>query len=130
MQGWAAPPVPLAGAVDCASRHRYNPGMSTKTLTYADGIRLLAQWHGEDQDPPVTIFSYDDPEGMVVRLLEVSEGFPVSGEAWPIAFGASQDLPFRSEVIIVAPEDLAEIEAGRIAMPASWGGQRRRVWPE
>ena len=96
--------------------------------TYEDAIRTLAAWHGEDQYPPVTIYSYDDPEGKTVRLLEVSEGFPVSGEAWPIAFGASDDLPFRSEVIIVAPEDLERIDKGEIAMPADWRGQRRTVW--
>ena len=98
--------------------------------TYDAAVQLLAQWHGEEADPPVTIYSYDDPEERVVRLLEVSEGFPASGEAWAVGFGPSTEFGYYSEVILLTPDEYqATLDQG-LPLPEKWRGPvSRKVWP-
>ena len=97
---------------------------------YEEAVRTLARWHGEGENEPIVIFSVDDPEGGVVRLLEVSDAFPATGEAWPIGFGPSREFPFPSEVIVVTGAEYQAIERGEMPLPERWAGlTRRQVWP-
>ena len=99
--------------------------------TYDEAVRLLAHWHGEGDEPPVTIYSCDDPGQRVVRLVEVSEGFPATGEMWPVVFGRSEEFPFKSAVVLVTPGEWAQIRSGRLALPDGWdAADMTRVWPE
>ncbi len=100
---------------------------------YENAISTLARWHGEGEDPPVDIYSFDDSDerNPVVRLVEVSDGFLTTGEPWPVTFGRSDELPYPSTVILVSTEDWQRVTSGEIQLPPGWDlGKRRKVWPE
>jgi hypothetical protein len=98
--------------------------------SYQEAVETLARWHGEDEDPPVIIYSFDDPQEQTVRLLEVSEGFPTTGEAITWAFGQSPEFPYRSEVVMVTPEEWEQIKSGGFALPPQWDPtSQAQVWP-
>ena len=101
------------------------------SMIYADAIEMLARWHADDQDPPITVYSFDDPDEQEVRLLEVSEAFVTSEEVWPVTFRATDQLPYMSTVILVSAEEYDGLETGEFALPEGWPplNEGRRVWP-
>jgi hypothetical protein len=124
----------LVVVVDSLVGTEYTPPMATETHdvanTYDEAVALLAQWHGEDQDPSVDIYSYRDPQERVVRLLEVSDGFPASGEAWAVGFGPSSEFPYPSEVILLTPEEYQALLNEALPLPEKWVGLKsEKVWP-
>ena len=90
----------------------------------------MALEHGEGQPPDVQIIEFCDPEEQTVRLLEISDAFPTTNEAWAMRFPPSADFGYRSEFIIVTPEEWEKVQSGEIALPEGWAGlTRRQVWP-
>lgn len=61
----------------------------------------------------------------MVRLLEVSGSVGSWGkpEVLPVRFAPKPDagIPYASVVILLSPEDWAEVRAGRVRLPADWG---------
>jgi len=56
----------------------------------------------------------------VVRLLEVTDLVPETGEVYPIEFGPTREMPYRTVVAQVTPEEWAQIQAGDIELPVGW----------
>ena len=99
--------------------------------TYEAAAKALARWHGEGQKPRVTIYLFPDPAQGVVRLLEVSDGFPETGEILPLTIGPTPELPFASTAITVTREEFRQVGTGRLRLPPDWDWDRkRRVWPD
>lgn len=103
----------------------------TETMSYPEAVGTLAEWHGQDQDPVVEVYSFDDPEEEEVRLLEVSEAFFTSGEVLPLSFRATEELPYVSTVILLSPEEYGRLRNGELGLPEGWGEstEGRKVWP-
>jgi hypothetical protein len=95
--------------------------------TYEQAVELLARWHREEVPSMVAIWSYDDPDEKVVRLLEVDELYAPEGEIWSYHFTASETFPFRTEVALVGPEDFAAAEAGTVSLPKGYQKVERRL---
>ena len=87
---------------------------------YEDAVLLLANWHRERGDAGFAAYSFPDPEGLVVRLVEVSDRFPATDAVRPIRFGRSADFPFASAVALVSIQDWANVLSGSLALPAGW----------
>ena len=133
--GWAL------AHVDSTERGGQNSDMATEMeaipKSYDEAVNMLARWHGENEaeGTPVTIFRFDDlglptEEGTVVRLLEVTNGVPETGEAWVVGFGPGPDFPFTSEVIILTPNEWEDVKTGHIEFPAAWASLKyRQIWP-
>jgi hypothetical protein len=69
-------------------------------------VRLVSQVEDDDRDP--------------VKLLEVNPETSPSG-ILPIAFAADlPDVPFPSVVVEVTPDEFAQIEKGKLALPNGW----------
>jgi len=99
--------------------------------TYEDAVRTLARWQGEGEAFPVTVYAFPDPQGKVVQLVEVSEGFFAADEVWVMRFGPSEGFPFGSAVAMVTPEMWERVKAGKLALPEGWNaGEHEQVWPE
>jgi len=95
--------------------------------TYEEAVRTLARWHLEGLDA-AEVYSFPDPAGETVRLVEVSPRFPASGEPYPFTFGRSKEFPFRSSVIQITPGEWRDVLSQRLALPAEWDvGSRQRV---
>ena len=89
-------------------------------VDYPTAVRTLVDWHREGEQPPQRIFIFSDPDGQEVRLLEVTVLVPETGELYPIAFGATSELPYRTVVVQVTPDEWEAIEAGEIPLPEGW----------
>ena len=107
--------------------------------TYDEAVRLLASWHAGLGDD-VVFYEVPDPDGRVVRLLEVSDIFPRGGAMRPDAegrmrpiipvfpLGPSADYPFRSEVAQITPDELDDVLSGHLPLSRPWDlSTRRRV---
>ena len=87
--------------------------------TYEQAVLLLARWQADDI-PGAKVYSFPDPERVEVRLLEVFEDFPVTGQVFASRFGRSEEFPFRSVTAMVAPEDLERVLSGELPLPDGW----------
>jgi|ERR1035438_3179700 hypothetical protein len=78
--------------------------------TYDECITELAEGHREVVGEPMDVYFVPDPDGQVIRLLEVSDGFVTSGEVWPITFRADEDFPFVVTVIQLTRDEYARTQ--------------------
>src|SRR5437762_11375458 len=98
--------------------------------TYDRAVSTLARWHAGLRPAKLEIYSFPDPAETVVRLLEISEDFPASGQVLPSTFGSSPEFPFRSSVALLTPGEWREVLEGTLSLPEGWDLHRRqRVWP-
>jgi hypothetical protein len=96
---------------------------------YRDTARELAAAHREIDPTTRLILLVPDPTETEIRLIEVSESAPWSGDVLPFRFEARRDLGiwFPSVVILLNPREWADVEAGRLALPAGWDLSSREV---
>ena len=98
--------------------------------TYEDATQMLAEWHSGIDRPDLEIYAFPDPEGAVVRLVEISGEFPETDEVVPVTFGKSEEFPFKSSVVILTPTEWQQVLAADRALPAGWDlTTRRKIWP-
>ena len=99
--------------------------------SYDEAVRTLAEWHGGVRGANVEIYSFPDPTESVVRLVEVSDEFPYSGQIWPVTFGPSPEFPFQSTVVLLTPEEWQQVLAATLSLPEDWQvARRQKVWPD
>lgn len=98
--------------------------------TYADAVKILARWQCEGGPADVRAFSFPDPAGQLVRLVEVSEEFMPTGGIRPLTLRASRLFPFKSSVALASPDEWAAVEEGRLGLPGGWDHTtKEQVWP-
>ena len=92
-------------------------------MAYLDMVRQLVQWHFEDDQPPTDIYAFLDPEEKEIRLLEVTDLVPETGEVYPVAFGRTDDVPCRTVIVQVTPREFARIRNHdpEMELPDGWG---------
>jgi hypothetical protein len=95
--------------------------------TYEEAVELLVRWHREDTPTVLEIWSYDDPDKRVVRLLEVDKLYAPEGEIWSYHFPEAETFPFLMEVALVGPADFEAMEAGDVSLPKSYQNVPRRL---
>jgi len=96
---------------------------------YKRTVRKLARWHStEHAAKDLVIYSYDDPEEKVIRLLEVSRVFPgeQNEDVWSMDFGASPEVPFQSRVALASRKQWRAISRGDLTLPKGWEGAAPR----
>ncbi len=94
--------------------------LETVPRRYEDAVVLLAGWHRDREDANFTAYSFPDPDGLVVRLVEVSNQFPAADAVRPIHFGRSAEFPFLSAVALLSVQDWAKVRSGFLPLPAGW----------
>jgi hypothetical protein len=55
-----------------------------------------------------------------VRLLEVTDLTPETGEVYALQFGRTRDLPYVTVVAQITPAEWERIRAGAISLPEGW----------
>jgi len=99
--------------------------------TYDQAIETLAHWHGEGGEEDLEIYSFPDPAGQVVQLLEISSAFAQKGQVVPWRMGRSEEFPFPSEVALITHHEWSEIHQGRLGLPEGWDwASKQKVWPK
>jgi hypothetical protein len=98
--------------------------------SYAEAVDLLVKWQRESGPSDLRLVWFPDPLNSSVRLAAVSDEFPRAGSAWALPLGPSIEFPFRSEVVMLTPEEWDQVTAGQMPLPAGWNlMSRRQVWP-
>jgi len=97
--------------------------------SYRETAQDLADAHRRIDPATTTILLLPDPAGQEIRLIEVSARAPRSGDVFPFRFEARHDLgiDFPSVVILLSPDEWADVEAGRLALPPGWDLNLRQV---
>jgi hypothetical protein len=108
--------------------------MNSTPTNYREAVDLLAAWQKSDDvnasEPDVTVLSLDDPEEKVVRFVEVSRDFGDLRESEhprPVAMGASDDFPFRSELVLLSKSDWERVRDGKLPLPDGWDTRLLRL---
>lgn len=89
-------------------------------MDYPTAVKTLAVWHHETEDPPQRIYCFRDPAGQVVRLVEVTDLVPETGEFYPIEFGPTREMPYRTILAQVTPDEWTRITRREMALPEGW----------
>ena len=84
--------------------------------------KTLAKAHRDRDASTSTIKFFPDPDGDHVRLLEVSDTAPTTGEVLPFRFTSSPDhgIDFESVIILLSPAEWGQVQAGDLALPSGW----------
>lgn len=91
---------------------------------------MLSQWQGESGEADLRIFSFDDPDEQVVRLILVSGSFPDLGAVRIYTLGKSDLFPFRSSIATATPRQWDKIQSGADLIPRDWRAiEPRKTWP-
>jgi hypothetical protein len=63
------------------------------------------------------------PHESEVRLVEVDSEIGTTGEVFPFRFAARPDLdiPYQSVIVLLSPEEWANVKDGRLKLPDGWG---------
>lgn len=87
-----------------------------------DEAKELASAHRKT-DPSTRVVKFF-PSGHAdqVRLLEVSESAPTTGEIMPFTFSADprHGVDHASTVILLSPEEWKAVQDGKLSLPAEW----------
>lgn len=61
-----------------------------------------------------------------IKLLEINEATVETGEVSPFGFAGTDEIPFRTVIAEVTPQELERIRSDDIALPAGWSLSRAR----
>lgn len=96
--------------------------MITHSNTYDEVARILAKAHREADPDTFEVRLARDPEGKVIRLIEVTKAlFTTNGEVLPFEFSPSTDIPYASVVAVLSPKEWDMLQHGKIKLPKGWG---------
>ena len=96
---------------------------------YMEAVSLLAEWHGGEGGAD-TICSWDDAQQKTVRFVEIGPDFGDQESIRYIRMGASHELSFSSEAILLSSADWHSVEVGEKLLPDGWDTHAlRKVWP-
>ena len=99
--------------------------------TYDEAVRLLASWHAAG-DEAVEFYEIPDPEGKVVRLIEVSDDFPPGSldrrrpdgtfeRVIPVySFPPDVEFPFRHAYVQITSDEWRAALAGTLPFRDDW----------
>jgi len=89
-------------------------------MTYSDAVRQLVEWHFDNEQPPIAVLVFTDPSEHEIRLLQVTELVPETGEVYPIIFGPTKEIPYRTVLAQVTPSEYEAIRARELELPEGW----------
>lgn len=91
---------------------------------YDEAVRSLAREHARVDRSIREIWSFDDPAGKVVRVIEVYGDHllpPENGVVQAVRFGRSSTSPFPLEIALLSLADWKRLEKGALLLPSGWG---------
>lgn len=91
----------------------------------------LARAHLVSDPSTEEVYLAADPAGRVIRLVEVVEGVPTTGEILPFRFEPNEQtgVPLPSVLILLSREEWQQCRDGRLQLPPDWGrpGDLQRI---
>jgi hypothetical protein len=105
-------------------------------ITKAAAARRLIEWHFRVEPELCEVYRIvmDDEEAKEgpIRLLEVNAATVPTGSVEPFTFPPTKEIPFRTTIAEISPEELASFRSNSDALPHGWSLSRaeRFVRPE
>jgi hypothetical protein len=100
--------------------------MTETRKSLEDIAKMLADAHRKADPNTVGIWLAPDSDGREIRLVEVSQTAPYTGEALPIRFPPKGTILFPTVVVLLNRRELAEVDAGELPQPEGWAP--RKSW--
>jgi len=88
--------------------------------------RNLIQWHFTVEPELREVYRMDD-EGSLeepIRLLEVNAASVPTGSIEPFGFSPTEEIPFRTVIAEITPEELETVRSHPEALPEGWSLSR------
>ena len=86
--------------------------------------KKLIDWHFEVEPEITEVYRFiaadEDNELEPIKLLEVTEATMTVGSVMPFGFGATEEIPYRSVVATITPEEMQQIKSLEIPLPSGW----------
>ena len=84
----------------------------------------LIDWHFEVEPEITEVYRFIAPDednvSEPIKLLEVTEATMTVGSVMPFGFGATEEIPYRSVVATITPEEMQQIINREIPLPKGW----------
>lgn len=94
------------------------------TTSKKEAAERLIAWHFEVEPELLEVFRIvsDDEEaqGEPIKLLEVNAATFATGSIEPFSFAPSDDVPYRTVIAEITPEELERVRRKEIALPPGW----------
>ncbi len=86
----------------------------------------LANAHKVADPSTEEVYLAPDPSAQEIRLVEVVDGMPTTGEVLPYRFDPDEQegIPFPSVVVLLSREEWRQCREGGLALPPGWGEPR------
>jgi hypothetical protein len=94
--------------------------MTENRKSLEEVARLLADSHRKANPNTVGVWLAPDSDGREIRLVEVSQTAPYTGEVLPVRFPPKGDIVFPTVVVLLNRRELAEVDAGELPLPDGW----------
>jgi hypothetical protein len=100
-----------------------NQQVHAPRITRINQARQLAEDHRTNDPDTTNIYFVEDPADREVRLLEVSTSVGNAGAVMPVRFTArpEQGLDYPTVIVLLSPEEKAQVDAGNLELPETWG---------
>jgi hypothetical protein len=103
-------------------------GLVSALLAKDAAARRLIQWHFTVEPELREVYRIVlDDEGSQeepIRLLEVNAATVPTGSVEPFTFSPTKEIPFRTVIAEITPEELASFESNPEALPKGWSLSR------
>lgn len=91
-------------------------------------VRRLIQWHFRVEPELREVYRIVmDDEGSQeepIRLLEINAATVVTGSVEPFAFSPTEEIPFRTVIAEITPEELESVRSNPDVLPKGWSLSR------
>lgn len=90
----------------------------------------LVKWHFQVDPEMVKVYRFlssneDDPHEPI-KFLEVSPDTPASGSVMTFTFGGTVDVPYRTTVATITPDEMEQVQRNEIPLPPGWNWDEKQ----
>ena len=89
-----------------------------------DAAERLIAWHFEVEPERLEVFRIvsddEDAPDEPIKLLEVNAATFASGSIEPFSFSPSADVPYRTVIAEITPDELERVRRNELPLPAGW----------
>jgi hypothetical protein len=90
----------------------------------------LIKWHFQVDPAMIKVYRFLSPDEddllEPIKFLEVSPDTPASGSVMTFTFGGTEDVPYRTTIATITPEEMEQIARSEIPLPPGWNWDEKQ----
>lgn len=99
-------------------------------LTKEEVLPELIKWHFQVDPEMIKVYRFLSPNEddllEPIKFLEVSPDTPASGSVMTFTFGGTEDVPYRTTVATITPDEMEQIQRNEISLPPGWNWDEKQ----